>query len=100
MIFVACCACTNKEVFDEPLPCIDATIVSPFEESRTSVSGVTDGASVSTVWTAGDELGVFDRNGNHKRFLRKTSGDETNPKFYPESGYVTPKYAYNLTQPI
>ena len=95
MIFVACCACTNKEVFnDEPLPCIDATTVSPFEESRTSVSGVTDGASVSTVWTAGDELGVFDRNGNHKRFLRKTSGDETNPKFYPESGYVTPKYAY------
>ena len=94
MIFVACCACTNKEVFDEPLPCIDATIVSPFEESRTSVSGVTDGASVSTVWTAGDELGVFDRNGNHKRFLRKTSGNETNPKFYPESGYVTPKYAY------
>ena len=94
MIFVACCACTNKEVFDEPLPCIDATIVSPFEESRTSVSGVTDGASVSTVWTAGDELGVFDRNGNHKRFRRKTSGDETNPKFYPESGYVTPKYAY------
>ena len=94
MIFVACCACTNKEVFDEPLPCIDATIVSPFEESRTSVSGVTDGANVSTVWTAGDELGVFDRNGNHKRFRRKTSGDETNPKFYPESGYVTPKYAY------
>ena len=39
MIFVACCACTNKEVFnDEPLPCIDATTVSPFEESRTSVS--------------------------------------------------------------
>ena len=95
MILAACCACTNKEVFnDEPLPCIDATTVSPFEESRTSVSGVTDGASVSTVWTAGDELGVFDRNGNHKRFLRKTSGDETNPKFYPESGYVTPKYAY------
>ena len=94
MIFAACCACTNKEVFDEPLPCIDATIVSPFEESRTSVSGVTDGANVSTVWTAGDELGVFDRNGNHKRFRRKTSGDETNPKFYPESGYVTPKYAY------
>ena len=94
MIFVACCACTNKEVFDEPLPCIDATIVSPFEESRTSVSSVTDGANVSTVWTAGDELGVFDRNGNHKRFLRKTSGNETNPKFYPESGYVTPKYAY------
>ena len=95
MILAACCACTNKEVFnDEPLPCIDATTVSPFEESRTSVSGVTDGASVSTVWTAGDELGVFDRNGNHKRFLRKTSGNETNPKFYPESGYVTPKYAY------
>ena len=95
MIFVACCACTNKEVFnDEPLPCIDATTVSPFEESRTSVSSVTDGANVSTVWTAGDELGVFDKNGNHKRFLRKTSGNETNPKFYPESGYVTPKYAY------
>ncbi len=95
MILAACCACTNKEVFnDEPLPCIDATTVSPFEESRTSVSSVTDGANVSTVWTAGDELGVFDRNGNHKRFLRKTSGNETNPKFYPESGYVTPKYAY------
>ena len=95
MILAACCACTNKEVFnDEPLPCIDATTVSPFEESRTSVSSVTDGANVSTVWTAGDELGVFDKNGNHKRFLRKTSGNETNPKFYPESGYVTPKYAY------
>ena len=95
MILAACCACTNKEVFnDEPLPCIDATTVSPFEESRTSVSSVTDGANVSTVWTAGDELGVFDKNGNHKRFRRKTSGDETNPKFYPESGYVTPKYAY------
>ena len=95
MILAACCACTNKEVFnDEPLPCIDATTVSPFEESRTSVSSVTDGANVSTVWTAGDELGVFDRDGNHKRFLRKTSGNETNPKFYPESGYVTPKYAY------
>ena len=95
MILAACCACTNKEVFnDEPLPCIDATTVSPFEESRTSVSSVTDGANVSTVWTAGDELGVFNKNGNHKRFLRKTSGNETNPKFYPESGYVTPKYAY------
>ena len=95
LVIAACCACTNKEAFnDEPVPCIDASTISPFEESRTSVSNVTDGGSVSTVWTAGDELGVFDKNGNHKRFIRKTSADESNPKFYPESGYFTPKYAY------
>ena len=95
LIIAGCCACTNQEYLQEDEEtAIEARIVSPSPETRTAVSGVTDDGGILTKWTAGDELGVFDKWGRHIRFIRKTSGTGTSAQFYPERGYYTPEYAY------
>ena len=78
LIIAGCCACTNQEYLQEDEEsAIEARIVSPSPETRTAVSGVTDDGGILTKWTAGDELGVFDKWGRHIRFIRKTSGTGT-----------------------
>ena len=97
LFFSALSACTERQSLPEQgneNSAIIATILPPQCATKTVVTGDTSDGGVLTKWNSDDELGVFDKYGRHLRYIRKSSGTDTNPKFYPERGYYTPTYAY------
>ena len=74
-------------------------IVAGIEEptaTRTCIDGdpAAAGASVGLLWTAGDEIGVFAKEGTQVRYSKKTSASEREAVFTTSASEVEPAYAY------
>lgn len=74
-------------------------IVAGIEEptdTRTCIDGdpAAAGASVGLLWTAGDEIGVFAKEGTQVRYSKKTAASEREAVFTTSASEVEPAYAY------
>lgn len=100
-IAIMTAACSETSYNDSPedsMNVIRASIENPAPgESRTAVddSKIEEGV-VGIMWTDGDELGVFDAQGNnHTRYVKLTEGTVAEADFGSTTGSsFMPKYAY------